>query len=48
MAALLEGGYDGFFDIELVGEEIELGNYHDLLLHSRQVFEELVEMAKAG
>jgi sugar phosphate isomerase/epimerase len=45
---LLSAGFDGFFDIELVGEEIESADYGQLLSHSRQAFEELVEAAKAS
>lgn len=47
VSALLGAGFDGFFDIELVGEEIESASYSDLLVSSRHAFEELVEAAKA-
>jgi len=48
VGTLLEAGYEGFFEIELMGEEIEAGDYHDLLLHSRQAFDGLVESARLG
>jgi hypothetical protein len=35
---LLAAGYDGFFEVELIGEEIEASDYHDLLHGSRQAF----------
>ncbi len=34
-------GYDGYFDVELMGEEIEASNYHELLVSSKRTFEEL-------
>jgi sugar phosphate isomerase/epimerase len=48
VATLLDAGYDGFFDVELVGEEIEAGDYHELLAHSRQAFDHFVSLAKAN
>jgi sugar phosphate isomerase/epimerase len=39
--ALTAGGYDGYFDVELMGEEIEASNYHELLVSSKRKFEEL-------
>lgn len=48
VGTLLSAGFDGFFDIELLGEEIESADYSQLLCHSRQAFEELVEAAKAS
>lgn len=41
IAALTHAGYDGYYDVELIGEEIEGANYHDLLIHSKQVFRDL-------
>jgi sugar phosphate isomerase/epimerase len=38
---LKDGGYDGYYDVELMGEEIEASNYHELLVSSKQTFEEL-------
>jgi sugar phosphate isomerase/epimerase len=47
VASLLAAGYDGFFEVELIGEEIESVDYYDLVFHSRQAFEEYVEAAEA-
>jgi sugar phosphate isomerase/epimerase len=43
--ALVAAGYDGYFDVELLGEEIETLDYRDLLTHSKQVFEKLLSRA---
>ena len=40
--AFATAGYDGFYDVELLGEEIETIDYHKLLQHARQAFDELV------
>jgi sugar phosphate isomerase/epimerase len=48
VGTLLDAGYDGFFDVELIGEEIETGDYQELLTHSRQAFDDLVNSTKAG
>lgn len=40
--AFRTAGYDGFFDVELLGEEIESIDYHRLLEHAKKAFEELV------
>lgn len=34
-------GYDGDYDVELLGPEIEKNNYHELLQHCKSVFERL-------
>lgn len=39
--SLLENGYQGDFDVELVGQDIQPNNYQSLLDSSRQVFEQL-------
>lgn len=41
--AFRNAGYDRFFDVELLGEEIEPIDYHQLLEHAKQAFAELVE-----
>jgi sugar phosphate isomerase/epimerase len=41
VAALLQAGYDGFFEVELMGEEIEAADYNDLLAQSKSVFQKL-------
>ena len=40
--ALIAAGYDGFFDVELLGEEIETIDYHALLEHAKQAYEQLM------
>lgn len=40
--AFLDAGYDGDFDVELIGEEIETIDYHELVEHAKQAFEHLV------
>jgi sugar phosphate isomerase/epimerase len=42
VAALRAVGYDGDYDVELVGQEIEATDYRELLRHSKTAFEELV------
>jgi len=34
-------GYDGYYDVELLGEEIETFDYQSLLEHAKEAFEEL-------
>ncbi len=40
--AFLHAGYDGDFDVELIGEEIETIDYHELVEHAKREFERLV------
>ena len=42
VAALKSAGYDGYYDVELLGEELEGHAYASLLSHSRQWFEKNV------
>jgi len=42
VTALKSAGYDGYYDVELLGEEIEPSDYHTLLDHAKQAFAELV------
>jgi len=42
VAALKAAGYDGYYDVELLGEEIETADYNSLLEHAKQTFEQLV------
>ncbi|MEM8947221.1 MAG: sugar phosphate isomerase/epimerase family protein [Planctomycetota bacterium] len=42
ICSLIEAGYQGDFDIELVGQEIELSSYDKLLSTSRRAFETLL------
>jgi sugar phosphate isomerase/epimerase len=42
VCALRGAGYDGFFDVELLGEDIEAMDYPSLLVHAKQAFSELM------
>jgi len=42
ISRLLEAGYEGDFDVELVGQDIELSDYGKLLSTSRQAFDGLL------
>ena len=42
VAALKAGGYDGYYDVELLGEEIEPADYRSLLEHAKEAFGTLV------
>ncbi len=42
IAALKAGGYDGYYDVELLGEEIETDDYRSLLQHAKEAFAALV------
>jgi sugar phosphate isomerase/epimerase len=47
VGSLKSGGYDGYYDVELLGEEIGPGDYNALLAHAKQAFSELVGGVKA-
>lgn len=40
--AFAAAGYDGFYDVELLGEEIETIDYNELLRHATEAFQELL------
>jgi len=42
VAALQTAGYDGDYDVELMGEEIETSNYEELIQHSQAAFQKLL------
>ena len=42
VAALKAGGYDGYYDVELLGEELEVTDYPSLLRHAKEAFGRLV------
>lgn len=42
IAALAAGGYDGDYDVELIGQEIEATDYRELLRHSKAAYEKLI------
>lgn len=46
VSGLLKYGYHGFFEVELMGEEIETCDYHELLVSSKRAFAELLESAR--
>ncbi|MBN2581089.1 MAG: sugar phosphate isomerase/epimerase [Pirellulales bacterium] len=41
VTALRTAGYDGFYDVELLGEELETADYHSLLGHAKESFQRL-------
>jgi sugar phosphate isomerase/epimerase len=43
VSSLLKAGYDGYFEVELMGEEIEAADYNDLLTQSKAVFKKLLQ-----
>ncbi|HEX5443038.1 MAG TPA: sugar phosphate isomerase/epimerase family protein [Pirellulales bacterium] len=45
IAALSSAGYDGYYDVELLGEEFEMADYRKLLEHSKQAFGQLIGCA---
>jgi sugar phosphate isomerase/epimerase len=45
VGALRAAGYDGYYDVELLGEEIETIDYQDLLTHAKQAFDKLMGRA---
>jgi sugar phosphate isomerase/epimerase len=40
IATLNQAGYNGYYDIELMGEDLDYPDYRELILHSKQVFEQ--------
>jgi sugar phosphate isomerase/epimerase len=42
VASLSRAGYEGFYDVELIGEEIEISDYCDLLEQSKCAFSQLI------
>jgi len=42
VTALKSAGYDGYYDVELLGEELEPSEYHALLDHAKNAFAQLV------
>jgi len=42
VAALKAAGYDGYYDVELLGEELETTEYQSLLDHAKKAFAELL------
>ena len=48
LQVLIEAGYQGDFDIELVGQDVQLCDYEDLLQDSRQAFQRLLAPVEGG
>ena len=46
VAALKAAGYDGYYDVELLGEELEAADYPSLLQHAKEAFGKLVESGR--
>ena len=44
VSALCDGGYRGFYDVKLMGEDLELHSYEQILEHSRTVLNGLIEV----
>jgi hypothetical protein len=42
VGALQRAGYNGYFDVELMGEAIEACDYQQLLERSKQAFQQLM------
>jgi sugar phosphate isomerase/epimerase len=42
VCALRAAGYDGFYDVELMGQDVEAIEYRDLLAHAKDAFAELM------
>jgi sugar phosphate isomerase/epimerase len=42
VAALKTAGYDGYYDVELIGEELESADYAALIEHAKEAFQTLV------
>ena len=46
--ALTQGGYDGYYDVELMGEDIEAADYRDIIASSKQAYDQLVATTAAA
>jgi sugar phosphate isomerase/epimerase len=42
VAALVEGGFGGYCDVKLFGEDLELCSYEHILKHSREALQQLI------
>jgi hypothetical protein len=40
ISSFVHAGYTGYFDVKLMGEEIEASNYAELIAHSKETFEQ--------
>jgi sugar phosphate isomerase/epimerase len=48
LAAFHQAGYDGDYDIELIGPDLEHTDYAELLAHSREAYDKLIQKAASG
>ena len=48
VTGLTAAGYAGFYDVELMGEEIEATDYQELLVQSKQAFAHLMAASKSS
>jgi sugar phosphate isomerase/epimerase len=48
LSAFSQAGYDGDYDVELIGPDLERTDYTQLLAHSRAAYEELIQQASSG
>ena len=44
VSALRAAGYNGYYDVELIGEEFEASDYPSLVAHAKQAFARLVDL----
>jgi len=42
---LCQAGYDGYYDVELMGEDIETADYRDIIASSKRAYDQLLSMA---
>jgi len=45
LSALMRAGYDGYFEVELIGQDVEMCEYQSLLADSKEVIQELASVA---
>jgi sugar phosphate isomerase/epimerase len=38
---LKSAGYDGYYDVELMGEDLDNSDYQELIAHSKRTFDQL-------
>jgi sugar phosphate isomerase/epimerase len=43
VSGLASAGYDGYYEVELLGEDVETDDYAALLAHSKQVYDALMQ-----
>lgn len=48
VSALAASGYDGYYDVELIGESVESVEYPALIAHAKEAFQRLMRCTGAG